>query len=101
MFSVVSGFIGFVQGRILSINGLEVIIPREGFAYIAAGMSSLNGGMVTRVHEIKGADAGRYSFMRIGAAMFENIIGQIEKNSGQAIPFQFVSKIPRRKMTVN
>ena len=101
MHPVINGFIGFVQGRTLSINGLEVAIPREGFAYIAAELSVLDGRLLTRVREMKGENAERYSFMKIGSEQLENVLKGIEKNAGQAIPFQYASKLPRMKVTVN
>jgi hypothetical protein len=101
VFQIIGGTIEFVQGRTLSINGLEIEVPREGFAYIAAELFLLDGKLMSRVRELKGPNAGRFSFMGIGNDQFTAITSGIEKTGGRAVPFGFMTNTRRPKVTVN
>jgi len=101
MYLIINGMIEFVQGRTLAINGLEVDIPKEGFAYIAAELFIEDGKLLPRVRELKGTLAERYGFMKIGSEQFEKITDQIMKRGGNGIDFGFASKFKRPKVTVN
>ena len=101
MYLIINGMIEFVEGRTLSINGLEIDIPKEGFAYIAAELVLQGGKMMTKVVELTGESAKRCSFMMIGQAQFEAIMGEIEKRAWRGVDFAFASSKGRRKVSEN
>ena len=101
MFPVIDGHISHISDRTISINGLEIYIPRKGAAHIGVELSIIEGWMRPRVCELKGPTSRRYSIMQLGDEQLKGIKKATGESAEGVVPFGYAHPRPRMRVTVN
>ena len=101
MFAVIDGLISHISDRTISINGLEVDIPKKGAAHIGVELTFIDGAMRPRVCELTGPTSRRYSIMQLGDEQLRGIMKATGESEEGVVPFGYAHPNPRMRVTVN
>lgn len=98
---MISGDFEIVSDRVLSVNGIAVVIPERGYAHIGIELRVHNDSLTPYVRELGGDGGGRFGFLHLGNQELGIIKGMATQKGQLEIPFMFTIPHERPKMTLN
>lgn len=100
-FDAMQGLIRHTGGRGIMLNGVNVEVPEECFAFVGIELVIFRNMMMPKIRELQGPMAQRYSAMHFGEEHLQHVIQQSAMVGGMDVPFVFSFDRPRPKTSVN